>query len=142
MKLTDRQLKIISYIYNHPDGIKGKELAIIFAISLRTIQSEIKVINKILKRNYSIKTKHDGYYLPTLHEDDKVYIASQLKERVSIIMPVDRVLEASTILMFEKSYISMEELAQRMCISKSSVFNLFQNSVVADCHKFWSIKTY
>lgn len=130
MKLTDRQLKIISYIYNHPDGIKGKDLANIFSISLRTIQSEIKVINKILKRNYSIKTKHDGYYLPTLHEDDKVYIASQLKERVSIIMPVDRVLEAFTILMFEKSYISMEELAQRMCISKSSVFNLFQNSVV------------
>lgn len=130
MKLTDRQLKIISYIYNHPDGIKGKDLASIFSISLRTIQSEIKVINKILKRNYSIKTKHDGYYLPTLHEDDKVYIASQLKERVSIIMPVDRVLEAFTILMFEKSYISMEELAQRMCISKSSVFNLFQNSVV------------
>lgn len=130
MKLTDRQLKIISYIYNHPDGIKGRELANIFSISLRTIQSEIKVINKILKRNYSIKTKHDGYYLPTLHEDDKVYIASQLKERVSIIMPVDRVLEAFTILMFEKSYISMEELAQRMCISKSSVFNLFQNSVV------------
>lgn len=130
MKLTDRQLKIISYIYNHPDGIKGKDLASIFSISLRTIQSEIKVINKILKRSYSIKTKHDGYYLPTLHEDDKVYIASQLKERVSIIMPVDRVLEAFTILMFEKSYISMEELAQRMCISKSSVFNLFQNSVV------------
>ena len=130
MELTDRQLKIISFIYNHPDGIKGKELAELFSISLRTIQSEIKIINKILKSGYDIKTKHDGYYLPKLHKDDKVYIASQLKERVSIIMPVDRVLEASTILMFEKDYISMEELSQRMCISKSSVFNLFQNSVV------------
>ena len=130
MELSDRQLKIISFIYNNPNGIKGKQLASLFSMSLRTIQNEIKTINKVLHSGFGIKTKHSGYYIPRLHKDDKLYIASHLKERVSIIMPVDKVLEATTILMFEKDYISMEEISYRMNISKSSVFNLFQNSVV------------
>lgn len=128
--MTDRQLKIAAYIYNHPQGVTGGHIADVFSISLRTVQNEIAELNRILDKNHQILSKHQGYYIESFSDTDREYIARELKDRVSIIMPIDKVMEMMIFLMFEKDYISMERLAGKMHVSKSNVFTIFQNSKV------------
>ena len=47
-RFTDRQKKIIKEIHNSNTFITGKSLSLILNVSLRTIQSEVSAINKVL----------------------------------------------------------------------------------------------
>lgn len=64
-RFTDRQKKIIKEIHNSNTFITGKSLSLILNVSLRTIQSEVSAINKVLPL---ILSTNRGYKI-----DDKLY---------------------------------------------------------------------
>lgn len=57
-RFTDRQKKIIKEIHNSNTFITGKSLSLILNVSLRTIQSEVSAINKVL---HLILSTNRGY---------------------------------------------------------------------------------
>ena len=64
-RFTDRQKKIIKEIHNSNTFITGKSLSLILNVSLRTIQSEVSAINKVL---HLILSTNRGYKI-----DDNLY---------------------------------------------------------------------
>lgn len=64
-RFTDRQKKIIKEIHNSNTFITGKSLSLILNVSLRTIQSEVSAINKVL---HLILSTNRGYRI-----DDNLY---------------------------------------------------------------------
>lgn len=101
MEFTNRQLIIISYILNHPDGIKGSEAASHVGISVRTLQMEIKAINEILPAGEQIVSYgRKGYFTRGFTEQTRQNILQQISDRHTMKMPQDRVNDIMTFLMF------------------------------------------
>ena len=62
MEFTNRQLRILSYIINHPGGIHGTELSKLVGISLRTLQTEVRAMNQMLPKEEAITSnRRQGY---------------------------------------------------------------------------------
>ena len=108
---TNRQKRIIAELVNSTIPVKGKSLAIILDLSLRTIQKEISLINKELSL---IKSSNKGYsidsnLLPsfTVFEEDEKDLNHQLLKK----------------LFFSKKSIRIEELADMFFISLSTLEN-------------------
>lgn len=54
MYLSNRQLFILSYLLNHPQGLSAEHLASEAGISVRTLQNEIQSINQALDNRATI----------------------------------------------------------------------------------------
>jgi len=131
MELSNRQIYIISYLLNQPEGMNADHLAAKAGISLRTLQTEIRDINKSLEDGAAIINvgKH-GYSVKNFSEKARETILAQADDRQTMLMPEQRVNDILSVLLFEKDYISMEALANRLYMSKGTVFRTIENSGV------------
>ncbi|ETP72092.1 transcriptional antiterminator [Lachnospiraceae bacterium JC7] len=131
MELSNRQIYIISYLLNHPEGMNADHLAAKAGISLRTLQTEIRDINKSLEDGAAIINagKH-GYAVQNFSEKARETILAQADDRQTMLMPEQRVNDILSALLFEKDYISMEALAGKLFMSKGTVFRTIENSSV------------
>lgn len=129
MEFTNRQLSILSRIIHHPEGITAADLAKQMNISIRTIQTEIKSINDNLeKKQQFVSFSRNGYTAEGFSGQMIEEISRLMENKHTRKMPMDRSNTIISVLLFERDYISMERLAERIYVSKSAIFKEFENS--------------
>ncbi|WP_242945168.1 PRD domain-containing protein [Oribacterium sp. C9] len=111
--------------------MNADHLAAKAGISLRTLQTEIRDINKSLEDGAAIINvgKH-GYAVKNFSEKARETILAQADDRQTMLMPEQRVNDILSALLFEKDYISMEALAGKLFLSKGTVYRTIENSSV------------
>lgn len=127
---THRQLLIISFLLTEDVPLSSSFLAAVLGVSERTIQSEIKEMNHYLPENetFSISSKKKMNYqalspattswLKQLIHENKEMNSHDFERKNLILL----------ILFFEKDYLSMEELAKRLFVSKTMIHKEFEHS--------------
>ena len=129
MQLTNRQLFILSYLFNHPYKIIGEHLASQADISVRTLQNEIQEISRILGEGIRLETSgRKGYQILEVSDDVRHMLLEQTTDRHSFYMPEEKVNEIFTILLFSRGYTSLETLANTLFLSKTSVYRIIENN--------------
>ena len=127
MEFTNRQLRILSYIINHPGGIHGTELSKLVGISLRTLQTEVRAMNQMLPKEEAITSNRRQGYQAHISVQTQDQVRNQIARRHTMVMPQERMNYILMILMFERNYISMEQLAERLYVSKATIYKDFKN---------------
>ncbi|MEW8973444.1 MAG: HTH domain-containing protein [Tissierellaceae bacterium] len=125
----ERQKKIFLYLLNSDIGLSGNELSRSFNVSTRTIRSDIKFLNKIIEK-YNIiinSSNHEGYYIPKEQRLTGLSIIDKVFEEENSIMkipntPSERFAFIIFKLSFSTDYISMEELANLIFVSKTTIY--------------------
>lgn len=125
----ERQKDIFVYLLNSDIGLSGNELAKKFNVSSRTIRSDIKFLNELTKE-YGVSicsSKQGGYFIPEEQKDigilvvKKIFIKEENLNRVPNT-PSERFAFIIFKLAFSKDYISMEELADMLYVSKTTIY--------------------
>lgn len=133
---TRRQITLLSYLISNNEGIQGKDLSTLLDVSLKTVQIEIKKINQILKDKEKITfIPKKGYVIEDISIETKNKIMNDIDSNKNKVSESYRINKIITILLFEKSYISMEKLAERLFISKSAVnsdLSILRNLKIVD----------
>jgi lichenan operon transcriptional antiterminator len=127
MMFSKRQKIILSYILYTDMPIKLDLLADIIQVSFHTIRTELENINMILfERDAQVLISKKGQcYI----EDDKKEAVRKLlvnpifvdKNNIENHIVWDRIYTIIGMLSFESDYVSMEELAERLYVSKSTI---------------------
>ncbi|AOT68628.1 BglG family transcription antiterminator [Geosporobacter ferrireducens] len=113
--LINRQKEIIKYIWNKRKTVTGKELALFFSVTARTIRMDIKMINV---NNTIIYANNKGYYIPQSAE--KVI----KKVLHSVNMPIeqcDRVNYLLKKLLMFKNKLDVFEVADEIHVSEVTI---------------------
>lgn len=119
---SERQLKILSYIISEKDWVNGSQLAQYLDISSKTVQKEIKNINEILGSKGNIQSNNQkGYCLLKLDDEIKNMVISGDDKQIDTEGIYGRSKLIMALLIFERDYISMGKIADRLYISKSTV---------------------
>lgn len=133
---TRRQITLLSYLISNNEGIQGKDLSTLLDVSLKTVQIEIKKINQILKDKEKITfIPKKGYVIEDISIETKNKIMNDIDNNKNKVSDSYRINKIITILLFEKSYISMEKLAERLFVSKSAVnsdLSILRNLKIVD----------
>lgn len=119
---TARQFKIIAYLVSSDCWILGSILAHEIGVSSRTIQMEIKKINTLAKHRASIISNNRlGYKLDD--HDNYFYNALQMEKRSHLNLEgyFSRSKQILMLMLFEKDFITIGEIADRLFLSKSTV---------------------
>lgn len=128
--MNRRYREILNIILNTDESITGNELARICNVTIRTIRKDIKEINDLLKE-YDVKVDSSikkGYFLNKRNKDilKKNNLIRKVLDYKYIIetpnLPMDRQMYILLKLMTKK-YISVEELAEALCVSVATVNN-------------------
>ena len=129
MQLTNRQLFILTYLFNHPYKISGEHLASQADISVRTLQNEIQEICRILGEGIRMETSgRKGYQILEVSEEVRQMLLDQMTDRLSFYMPEEKVNDIYTVLLFSEGYTSLEALANTLYLSKTSVYRIIENN--------------
>lgn len=123
---TERQCQILAFLSGVDSWVQGSVLAEMIGASSRTLQNEIKNINSVISQNDLpgefgiISNNRLGYRL----KDDQSTLQYILNETMRKKVSKDKYIHSKHILMlllFEKDYISIGTIADRLYYSKSSV---------------------
>ena len=123
---TERQCQILAFLSGVDSWVQGSVLAEMIGASNRTLQNEIKNINSVIFQNNLsgepgiISNNRLGYRL----KDDQSTLQYILDETMRKKASKDKYIHSKHILMlllFEKDYISIGTIADRLFYSKSSV---------------------
>lgn len=119
MNITSRQLSIIKVLMGSSDTISSMALSKEIGCSTKTIQSEIKDINKFLKNGRITSIRGVGYKIEGSLDE--------LNLNIDIYNDVDRVeyilREMFILSSKERNYIKLEDLADSMYVSLSTIKN-------------------
>lgn len=120
--LTDRQIDIIACLLLRTGWVTSEQMSEHFKLNKKTIQIEIRNISEAMGKECVIASSyHKGYCLEYISEEAKSYIHQEVVNhggRTSLgIRPSSFVLY----LLFLKSYISMQKLADTFYLSKTAV---------------------
>lgn len=129
MYLSNRQLFILSYLLNHPQGLSAEHLASEAGISVRTLQNEIQSINQSLDNGATIvPAGKRGYAVGGVTAAVREELLAMASDRQSAYMPEERVNDILTILLFARDYTNMENIAGTLYLSKASVFRTVESN--------------
>ncbi|MCD5002388.1 PRD domain-containing protein [Enterococcus saccharolyticus] len=118
--LTYRQLLILSYIASMTDGIQLKYLMNVLQTSEKTVKNEIKGLNQLLSLEEQITyDSKKGYSLNHISSQTQQLIEQSFQLNQEEYVDKDRTNQILMILLFERDYISMENLANHLFLSKS-----------------------
>jgi transcriptional antiterminator len=127
---THRQLLILSFLLSDSFSFSSSFLSSILNVSERTIQLEVQEINKLLPDDGSFfyLTKRKGQtqnltpetlaWLNQLIKENKEQNSSEFERKNLILL----------VLLFEKEYLSMEELSKRIYVSKTAIHKEMEQS--------------
>lgn len=119
---TDRQFKIIAGLRGAGEWIKGSTLAEIVGISVKTLQIDIKKINEqSADKPIILSNNRLGYLL--YDSDDIFYNIQNLKNKKELNSrgTYGRSKQILMLLLFEKDYIKIGDIADRLYLSKSTI---------------------
>ncbi|WP_235698488.1 HTH domain-containing protein [Clostridioides difficile] len=119
LNITARQINIIKILLNSKDTISGIALSQEIGCSSKTIQNEIKDINKQLRNGKILSIRGVGYKLEGSF--DEVNLNSNLYDDVDRVEYIIR--KILTLSNEEKNTIKLEDLADSMYVSVSTVKN-------------------
>lgn len=138
-----RKNKLFLLIDNHPKKYSSEQIGRLLSISPRTVRKEIKEINGLLNNSgISIENKRgEGYYLSILdynfyrefkqkHEMTGLFFDVNLKE--------ERFKQIILTLFQQTDYITIEELAEQLFVSRTTVTNDLNQ--VADFLKMFDLE--
>ena len=120
-----RQKKIFICLLNSLVGLSGNELAKMFDVSSRTIRSDIKSLNELIK-GYGIKicsSKQEGYFIPEEQKNTGLSVAKEIYREEATLSkfpntPSERFAFILLKLTFTKDFISMEDFADMLFVSR------------------------
>ncbi|MGO0881759.1 BglG family transcription antiterminator [Clostridioides difficile] len=119
LNITARQINIIKILLNSKDTMSGLALSQEIGCSSKTIQNEIKDINRQLKNGKILSMRGVGYKLEGSF--DEVSLNSNLYDDVDRVEYIIR--KILTLSNEEKNTIRLEDLADSMYVSVSTVKN-------------------
>ncbi|MBS4536653.1 PRD domain-containing protein [Clostridium sp. D2Q-14] len=131
-----RQKKIFVYLLNSDVGLSGNELAKIFDVSSRTIRSDIKFLNELLK-DHEIRicsSKQQGYFIPQQQRRLGISLIKEIfksEENITKIpsTPSERLAFILFKLTFARDFITMEDFADMLFVSKTTVYLDIKNII-------------
>ncbi len=126
-QLTSRQKKLAVILYSKNDFITAKDLSYAVQVSVRTIKTEISIISavltkygcKVISKNnmgYRLIAEQNKSLIDLFQEDLKRESMSQ-QERVNFLLQK---------LLVVDYHVQLEDLAQELYVSKSSINNLIR----------------
>ncbi|WP_162890786.1 BglG family transcription antiterminator [Suicoccus acidiformans] len=133
--LDNRQKYILKLlIHNSPQIFTSSDLALLTNVSTRTIKNDIAVINKFIEK-YDLVIKSQpgkGNWIDSL-----IGIDSDLERYLNTSLDSDEILDYQIIqeLIKERSYISVEEIADRFFLSSSSALRSI-DKLTSELNKF------
>lgn len=119
---SERQLKLLSFLLSEKKWVNSRLLAQHLNVSNKTIQKEVVNINIFLEKKGKIESNNrKGYCF--LMEDDELLssIIKDDKKQIEKEMANGRTKLFIMLLLFEEDYISMNKIAERLYLSKSTV---------------------
>ena len=126
---TGRQLLILSYIIGKQGETTSAFLSATLGVSTRTIKAEIKNINEELPDEERVEyVPKKGYIIKNLTEKTRNKLISIIEEERMNSDEFRHINKILTILLFEKNYISMGKIADKLYFSKSSVRKILDDS--------------
>jgi len=118
MEFTNRQIFIISYLLDNADGMNANYLANKTNISISTLQREIRDINKNLQDDaVIINVGNHGYAARNFSKALREKILAESEQSKTILMPEKNINDILSALLFEKDYISIDFLADKLHLS-------------------------
>lgn len=117
---TERQLQILAYLSSSDRWTLGSTLASMLNVSKRTLQIDIKKINEQLSGKTRILSNNRFGYL--LEDRDGLFDRKPQEERqLNPHGAYGRSKQILMLLLFEKDYISIGHMADKLYISKSTI---------------------
>lgn len=119
---SERQLKLLSFLLSEKKWVNSSILAQHLNVSNKTIQKEVVNINIFLGEKGKIESNNrKGYYF--LMEDEELLnsIIKDDEKQIEKEMANGRTKLFIMLLLFEEDYISMNKIAERLYLSKSTV---------------------
>ncbi|MGH1811677.1 BglG family transcription antiterminator [Enterococcus entomosocium] len=130
--MTNRQEKILRYLLSKDKIISGQELAKQFDVTTRTIRNDITVIESILENKSGLKInrfKGKGYKIEILQNDQLFAFLESLNsidEKIPV-EPEERINYLLNRLLLSSQYLKLDDLADELFISRSTIQNDFIN---------------
>lgn len=128
---TDRQLSIIAILRNAGGWMKGSVLAENIGVSKRTLQMDIKAINETMAEATLIHSNNRlGYLLEDKDGELKRNVEHVIEDRMDHSYGQENYVHSRQIialLLFERDYISIGEIADRLYFSRSVVTAVLPN---------------
>lgn len=119
---TDRQVHIIAYLRSTANWVNGALIASSVGVSNRTLQMEIKRINEQLSgKAHILSNNRLGYRLDDKSGIVEIWLKEQEQKELNPYGNYGRTKQVLMLLLFEKDYISIGEIADRLYISKSTI---------------------
>ncbi|QZY55809.1 BglG family transcription antiterminator [Crassaminicella profunda] len=115
INISNRQKELIKYIWNRRKRITGKELAVFFSVTPRTIRTDIKNINA---KERIIHSSGRGYFI--LKDQDKT-IKSILNNKNAPVQQFERVNYILKKLLIAKNKLDVYEIAEEIYVSEATL---------------------
>ncbi len=122
--MNTRQIEILILIKDCFDPITINDLADLFKVSIRTIQNDIKIISEELSKKGIILNRNDsGIYVEKtiINEKEISSITYDYDLNEKILPPDERAQLLFNILLLRQGYISINNLAKNMNVSRGTI---------------------
>ena len=124
-----RQKDIFICLLNSSVGLTGNELAKRFNVSSRTIRSDIKFLNELIKE-YGLNicsSKQKGYFIPEEQRSLGICLVKEVFKREEALTkvpstPSERFAFILFKLTFARDFITMEDFADMLFVSKTTIY--------------------
>ena len=124
MKLEQRKYKLIRYFLDHQNTVTSEVLARYLNVTSRTVREDLKELTKELgtEEIHLLSIQGKGFYID---EKDYSALAGYLKKLMNtpafLLSAVDNSFQILRVLFLENEPISVEEIGDKVFLSKSSV---------------------
>lgn len=120
--MTERQISILLYMYNQKDWVTSEELSDYFNLNKKTIQHEVKAIAEMFSEESLISSsKPKGYKVDRISAEVKNVLNKDLYLREGKNSLAHIGSKIIILLLFYKEYVTMQELADSLYMSKTSI---------------------
>lgn len=122
MEMSKRQIQIVTQLVNEHGWLTSEKIAKNIGTSKKTIQFEMKILaNEFEKQIVLQSNKRTGYRIESISEAFKKYIIEEVKTYESYSSMDARASAIVIFLLFQKSYVSMQYVADTFFLSKTAV---------------------
>lgn len=120
--MSRRQIKIVTQLVNEHGWLTSEKIAKNIEVSKKTVQFEMKILSNEFERKIVLQSnKRKGYLIESISEDIKKYISDEVKTYESYSSMDARASAIVIFLLFQKSYVSMQYVADTFFLSKTAV---------------------
>ncbi len=124
MKLNNKELQLLYTLMMTPQWKTSKELAQELGVNEKKIQKAIKILDdKLEGKGHIISHLRKGYKMDGLLQDFKDELFFEYEFNESFFNLNDRSATIALYLLFQKEYITMNKLAEKFYLSKTTVFS-------------------